>query len=345
MQKHERGAKAFSILPLCTFASKHVTIDTGILRGLLLRVAKRHGLCTKPPPNEAVFREAKDTYWNAHFRLTKAEGQNNRRDFKHIIKTDGYAVSVILTKDTNNNIGNKKRKKTTTSSLPPNIDLTGKRVVGLDPGRADLVSCAWFTPPVVDGKEQQQQPMFAHYSNGEYQQKIGLNTALVKRKLWMRVADLEEALTQLPSGKVASSAAMEVHIYELFIILDRVLELNGRRRVRDQRFSQYCLRQRVMHDICKRITTSPDTTDKRSTVVAFGAGMFSSCSRGHAPGPVKGVRRALRDRASMRTTPVSCATVATQSCWPCTVREDIGAAAKPFTECDAVYQRHVCAIR
>ena len=31
-------------------------------------------------------------------------------------------------------------------------------------------------------------------------------------------------------------------------------------------------------------------------VVAFGAGMFSSCSRGHAPGPVKGVRRALRER-------------------------------------------------
>ena len=38
-QQHD--ARAFSILPLCSFSSKHVTVDTGILHGLLLRVADR----------------------------------------------------------------------------------------------------------------------------------------------------------------------------------------------------------------------------------------------------------------------------------------------------------------
>jgi hypothetical protein len=36
--------------------------------------------------------------------------------------------------------------------------------------------------------------------------------------------------------------------------------------------------------------------DLHPVVVAFGAGMSSSCSRSQAPGPVKDVRQALRER-------------------------------------------------
>jgi hypothetical protein len=36
--------------------------------------------------------------------------------------------------------------------------------------------------------------------------------------------------------------------------------------------------------------------DLRPVVVSFGAAKFNSCSRGHATGPVEGVRRALRER-------------------------------------------------
>ena len=118
-----------------------------------------------------------------------------------------------------------------------------------------------------------------------------------KRKTWMSRAGLQEAMTQLPTAKTPTTIAMMAHIQQLFLILDRVLALNGMRRVRSMRFSQHCLLQRVMYDICERIT-SPGVAvdDERPVVVAFGAGMFSSCSRGHAPGPVKAVRRALRQR-------------------------------------------------
>jgi hypothetical protein len=83
----------------------------------------------------------------------------------------------------------------------------------------------------------------------------------------------------------------------MFLILDDGLALNGLRRVKSLRFSQHCRRQRVMSEICKRITSpGKDVVDPRPVVVAFVVGMFSSCSRGHAPAPVKGVRRALRKR-------------------------------------------------
>ena len=273
----EHDARAFSILPLCSFASKHVTIDTGILRGLLLRVSERTGRAK--PEALAPFRVAARTHWESYFKLTKAEGNNRRRDFECMLKTDGYAVSVILSKA--------KAEATGYGVPPPDIDLAGKRVVGLDPGRIDLASCAWLDS---DGEH-----AFSRYSNKEYQQKIGLRKAHVTRRLWMSRADLHEAMTQLPSAKTPSTIAMKAHIAELFLILDRVLALNGLRRARGLRFSQHCLRQRVMYDICERITASAGEDD-RPVVVAFGAGMFSSCSRGHAPGPVKGVRRALRER-------------------------------------------------
>ena len=102
-------------------------------------------------------------------------------------------------------------------------------------------------------------------------------------------------MTQLPSAKTPTTFAMRTHIAELFLILDRILALNGERRVRDMRFSQHCLRQRVMYGICERITATSEEDD-RPVVVTFGAGMFSSSSRGHAPGPVKGVRKALKKR-------------------------------------------------
>ena len=129
----------------------------------------------------------------------------------------------------------------------------------------------------------------------EYQQKIGLHKAQSKRKLWISRADLQQAFTELPSAKTPGSYGLQLHVDALFKILDRLLQLNGSRRVRSLRFSQHGLRQRVMYDICQRIT-APVGEDERPVVVAFGAGMFSSCSRGHCPGPVKGVRRALRER-------------------------------------------------
>ena len=282
--------RAFSSLPLCSFLSKNITIDTGILRGLLLRVAERTG-CAKP---EALpqFRSNGRQHWETYFHLSKAEGKNKRRNFETMLKTDGYVVSVILSKTLAVGTVKKRGKKrhAAFAATATAQDIAGKRVVAVDPGRIDLANCARTQD------DEDKTPAFASYSNKEYQQKIGLKKAHVKRRQWMSRAHLEEALNQLPSAKTPSTVLMLAHIAELFKILDRLLQLNGMRRVRGLRFSQHCLRQRVMYDICQRITASADPSDKRPVVVAFGAGMFSSCSRGHCPGPVKEVRKALRRR-------------------------------------------------
>lgn len=123
-----------------------------------------------------------------------------------MLKTDGYAVSVILSK----------AKAVPAGGAAPHhdVNLDDKRVVGVDPGRNTLDNCAWL--------DESNKPAFSRYSNRKCQQKIGLKKALAKRRLWMSGAGLHEELTEQPSAKTPSTLMMESHLSELFRIHDRV---------------------------------------------------------------------------------------------------------------------------
>ena len=268
----DRSARSFSMLPLCSLQARYIMISNTTLHGLLKRVLG------KEIPAQAVFIQQKREYWQKYFSLSKAEGKNKRVDFEYSLRTDGYAASIVVSKT--------KPEKMVADAHPP-ISLCNKRVVAVDPGRIDLVTCVSYNN---EGKQRQ-----AHYSNGEYREKIGSARASNKRRTWLENDNhLQDELTALPTAKTASTQQLTLHITELFRIIDSVLEHSFRSRVRCLKFTQFGRKQKVMHDICERICTSED--DDRQVVVAFGAGMFSSCSKGHCPGPVKGVRTALRRR-------------------------------------------------
>ena len=113
------NARAYSILPLCSFASKNITIDTGILHGLLKRL--------EPIPETLKeFQVNKRAHWESYFRLSKAEGLNKRRAFEFMVKTDGYAVSFILSEV----------KMVVAADAPvPAPDLHGKRHEEVSPSK------------------------------------------------------------------------------------------------------------------------------------------------------------------------------------------------------------------
>eukprot|EP00835_Amoeboradix_gromovi_P000901 NODE_34_length_31639_cov_0.254375.p7 type:complete len:345 gc:universal NODE_34_length_31639_cov_0.254375:12141-11107(-) len=247
-------------------------ISTTTLQGVLKRV-----LGKKAVPNATMSVQQKQHYWEECFRLSKADGKNKRVDFEYSLRTGGYAASIVVSKV----------KVRTVSGDANTISLVNKRVVVVDPGRIDLATC------VSHSDEGQQYK--THYTNAEYREKIGSARASNKRRTWLEEDnDLQDRLTVLPSAKTASIDQMVLHITALFKIIDAVLARNFRSRVRCLKFKQFGRKQKVMHDICQRICQPLNEDDEREVVVAFGAGMFSSSSKGHCPGPVKGVRTALR---------------------------------------------------
>ncbi|GAB9472720.1 hypothetical protein Gpo141_00009892, partial [Globisporangium polare] len=67
-----------------------------------------------------AFRVAARAHWETCSKLTKAEGDNVRRDSECRLKTDGDAVSILL-------LSNARGRGVT---LSPDTNLAGKRVVG-----------------------------------------------------------------------------------------------------------------------------------------------------------------------------------------------------------------------
>lgn len=67
-----------------------------MLHGLLKRIAKR-GECEHSGTLRDFFSN-KEAHWERLFDLAKAEGNSARRKFDHTMKTDGYAVSIGLSK-------------------------------------------------------------------------------------------------------------------------------------------------------------------------------------------------------------------------------------------------------
>ena len=284
--EEDRSARSFSMLPLCSLQARYIMISSTTLHGMLKR------LPDEEIPAQGVFLKQKRQHWEKYFNLSKAEGNSKRLEFEYSLRTDGYAASIVVSK--------KKPEKMVTDAQPPisldnktdaqpRISLDNKRVVAVDPGRIDLVTCV--------SKNQHEEQSVTHYSNSDYREKIGSARAPTKRRTWLKKDnDLQDRLTALPTAKTASIQQLTVHMVELFRILDDVLQHNFKSKVRGLKFTQFGRKQKVMHDICKRICTSPDVDDKRNVVVAFGNGMFSSTSKGHCPGPVKGVIAALRRR-------------------------------------------------
>jgi hypothetical protein len=219
--------KAFSILPLCSLELPHVTVDAVILYGLLRRMEAAN-LCGRELIGNGNLRE-KDRCKlftcaaNSSGNLSRffMPAPRHRHNMGRTVQTDGYAVTMHM-----------ELPKRNPAPLPKATaeDLNGKRVIGVDPGRRDLVTCSWEDE---DGNEHT-----THFSNREYQARIGAKKAGGKRRQWMEKKSMDDGQTlldvlcNLPSGKAHSSDGLREHITAILRVLPTILEENARRRVR-----------------------------------------------------------------------------------------------------------------
>jgi hypothetical protein len=122
----------------------YIRLDTITLVNLLLRT--EHGKKTDYS-NKGNTKKHEDKIWNFFFRVERKTFRKTGYSFHHMISTDGVGVSILFLRD--DLVGlNKLPKVVKGSSRELYIDelndykvLQGKKIVGIDPGKEDLIYC------------------------------------------------------------------------------------------------------------------------------------------------------------------------------------------------------------
>ena len=145
MMKHveSTGASVFNVFPLRTdIVPKYIRIDTTTVVHLFVgkeNIGTKEEFLTK---GNLVKRQA--DIWDAFFRTDKRCFAAKGYTFNYMIETDGVACSILLVRK---DMVGKRFKPTLSTPKELYIDeadldkLKGKKVVGIDPGKSDLMFC------------------------------------------------------------------------------------------------------------------------------------------------------------------------------------------------------------
>jgi hypothetical protein len=122
----------------------YIRLDTITLVNLLLRT--EHGKKTDYT-NKGNTKKHEDKIWNFFFRVERKVFHKNGYSFHHMISTDGVGVSILFLRD--DLVGLKQLPRVVKGSsrelyideLNDYSHLQGKKIVGIDPGKEDLIYC------------------------------------------------------------------------------------------------------------------------------------------------------------------------------------------------------------
>jgi hypothetical protein len=225
-----------SILPLCKIKAHFVTIDTSVMRGILKEIG-----VLKSAADKTV--EDKDA-WASFLNTKKIKGSSN--EFTGTIDTDGLVVNVHFQRPIN-------LKETTTP-----LNLKGKRVIAIDPGRTNIVYA-------ID----QEENVFK-LTRSQYYTESGATKANKLSNKWN--LSIKKELEKL---SCASPKSYDLKTFLEFVEIDQTTaeplwNEYFKKRWREQRFRLYGGKKRVFHNLINRMGCDA------KTVIAYGNAKFSS---------------------------------------------------------------------
>ena len=300
-----RLARAQAPLPFFSWQVKHIAVSNTGLKALV----QMAGSCATG---------AKPTF--EEYLPGLARFQKLSKPFQNYLRTDGVSVSLVMQAKTDGRRLRKRHRKADEQSFP--VPLPGQRVVGIDPGRRDLIALVSNQegdhPFTVSTKSME-------VDSGRRQARI--HTRRVLRTC--RVADDEEGteasllqkLGSLPSRRADWNAFCAAALP----ILDTIACTYEKKSLRRQRFSSYMKRDRALDELCKRIMGGKlrgqtgrkrYTPGQRGTLVAFGAANACSTGFGYAPAPQERLRRRLERIHGARVFLID-EFRTSQLCWKC----------------------------
>ncbi|KAK9809094.1 hypothetical protein WJX72_009306 [[Myrmecia] bisecta] len=147
---------------------------------------------------------------------------------------------------------------------------------GVDPGRTDLIKAI---------SSLQARTGIVSLSNKEWQHISGQQRRRLKRDLWVNKHPVKAIQDAVPSAAVSTTTALQAHITHHLTRLAQLADFWTARRVTRQRLGAYIQAQKAMDAVGVRFAgKQPRRQEDVQCIIGFGAGSFSSTSRGHAPG-------------------------------------------------------------
>jgi hypothetical protein len=253
----------FNIVPICRMGSHFITIDTHTLYGLMREVK----LISDKLSREAFF-ELGDEHWRSFFKVDKLEGNNS---FTGTIQTDGTSVCThfirpmneqdIFQRDMKPLSGDQKQKK---KVLPTVELLRNDRVIGIDPGRSNIIF----------GAEPNQDGSFKRYvlTRKQYYAESGIFEARKNTKSWSKC--IQQNLTSMST---VSTKGINLENHEAFIAIymknyDALWNEYFKPRWARQRLRLYGGKQRVFANLINEIKNHDKS---RRVVIAYGSATFA----------------------------------------------------------------------
>ena len=280
--------KQHRLIPLGSLKMRHIMVTKTVLKEELLPLVNNIAQSkTRKDPNPSF-----ESYFPGILKLKPCRGAV----FADYFCTDGVSVSLRYMKpiDVSANSVLKKYKKDKgfvtvegqdmQSENPPKKPLNGQRLIGIDPGRRDVVFGSVFgikeTVRLSTGQ-------LCHESGRRWMKKV---SDRIFSNVQIGNTSLSDAKAKLPTSKTSSLEQWEQFIASYIPLMQLTLNTWKRRVIRKTSFWCYGKRDKCLDRLCKKITGG-----ERGTLVAFGGAAACSTGCGYAPVPQKRLRTFAQD--------------------------------------------------
>ena len=269
-----KKVRTFTLLPIKSgFTMSHITICNNSLRDILAYTTKKQLIKN--------FKDVKDQYWRSLFHIEKYETQNQQ--FAYQIKTDGYAVSLLLQRERcTKKIRKRKRKKKKEPEEKEEIQLDDdyEHFVGIDPGERML-----FTS--YDNND-----ITKSISTKQYRHDCKMRYARRKRENWYKNWKHYDIWRNIPSMKTTQSQKVIDYFSYVLPKLKLFFDFHTQKNFRGLKFTSYCRSKRKLNDLCNTIISNS------KTLVGFGDySRVDGVIKRHPTAPVLKLKEELKRRS------------------------------------------------
>jgi len=269
----EQGNK-FRLAPLCQIKRHFLTIDTVILRSILMNVRKVAEEKMVEFPDWMTIqiekKEMTDDVWKSVFNY---EGLKRRMRFSHMVNTDGVKVCFHFQVTKKKiRLRNKRRRRRCKEKQNKKCNNGGQRIIAIDPGRVNLIM-AYDT----------EQDKYYRLTRNYYYRATGMK-ALTKRKNEENLVlkGVYEAMSRTPTKSIKEK---DWYDYQQIVVrhYDKLWSLNATKKRSQEHFRVVRLKEKCLDRFFDQFLIK----GQRKPLVVYGASRFNPTGKGEMSVPVR----------------------------------------------------------